>query len=206
MYLNCHSYFSFKFGTMSQEALLKEAVAKGVHKLVLTDVNNSSGVLDFIRLAQQYNVSPVVGIDFRKRVQQKFIGIAKNNEGFRELNDFLSKCLREGETGLTGREAMIPDRASGFEHAFVIYPFSVVSSLRGTKGEDVGALDEAISSSRHLTSNEGIASSPSHTNPRMLLAMTFKPPEKCILNTPALAVLQSCTLTVILISVSSSAP
>ncbi len=73
MHLNCHTYFSFKFGTMSPEALLKEAGAKGVGKFVLTDINNTSAVLDFVRLSPRYKIDPVVGIDFRNGIQQQFI-------------------------------------------------------------------------------------------------------------------------------------
>ncbi len=109
---------------MSPEALLKEAAAKGVQKLVLTDINNTSAIIDFHRHAKNYPVTPVAGIDFRNGMQQHFVGIAKNHTGFHELNQFLSKCLQEAEPGLTGREAIIPARAPALENAFVIYPFA----------------------------------------------------------------------------------
>lgn len=138
MYLNCHTYYSFKFGTMSIEGLLKEVTAKGAYKFVLSDINNTSAILEAHRLRKdypdKYPVQPIAGIDFRNRAQQKFIGIAKNHHGFFELNNFLSKCLQEGEKGLTGREAKIPEQAPGFENVFVIYPFS---SLRGAERRPV---------------------------------------------------------------------
>src|SRR5690349_6762986 len=93
MYLNCHSYFSFKYGTMSVSQLLGQAQNNAVTCLALTDINNTSGCLEFIREAEKYNVRPVVGIDFRKGIQQHYIGIAKNNEGFLELNQHLSAYL-----------------------------------------------------------------------------------------------------------------
>ena len=65
MYINCRTYYSFKYGTMSPEQLLQEAQQKGISCLVLTDINNTSGVLDFFRLAPKYNVKSIVGIDFR---------------------------------------------------------------------------------------------------------------------------------------------
>lgn len=116
MYLNCHSYYSFKYGTLRPEDLLSEAQQKGISCLTLTDINNTSGILDFFRLAPKYGIHPVAGIDFRNGIEQKFIGIAKNMDGFRELNSFLSAHLHSGES--------IPDRAPAFENAFVIYPFS----------------------------------------------------------------------------------
>ncbi len=116
MYLNCHSWFSFKYGTLSIEKLLAEAKRKNISRFALTDINNTSGVLDFVRLASQYGVTPVVGIDFRNGNQQVFIGLAKNNEGFRELNEFLTYHLKSGEP--------IPSDAPAFHNVFIIYPFS----------------------------------------------------------------------------------
>ncbi|MEO8149130.1 MAG: DNA polymerase III subunit alpha [Bacteroidia bacterium] len=117
MHLNCHSYYSLKYGTMSPGELLHEALKKDISCFALTDINNTSGVLDFVRLSKKANIKPVVGIDFRNGAEQKFIGIAKNNEGFYELNKFLTLCL------LTG-EAIIPDGIPEFENAFLIYPFN----------------------------------------------------------------------------------
>ena len=75
MYLNCHTRFSFHYGVLSVEELLEEAQRCGIHKLVLTDINNTSAVLDFIRLAPKYEVEPVVGIEFRRGRARK--GAAK---------------------------------------------------------------------------------------------------------------------------------
>ena len=38
-----------------------------------------------------------MGIDFRNGVTQKYVGLARNNTGFRELNEHLSKHLHSGE-------------------------------------------------------------------------------------------------------------
>lgn len=134
MYLNCHTYYSFKYGAMSIEELLREAAAKGVRKLVLSDINNTSAILEAHRLTETYPekfpVQVIAGIDFRNSSGQQFIGIAKNHHGFFALNSFLSKCLHEGDVGLTGREAVIPGRPPEFENAFVVYDFS---SLRGAE-------------------------------------------------------------------------
>ncbi len=119
MYLNCHSYFSLKYGTLSVEQLLAEAQRCGVKKLALTDINNTSAVLDFIRLAPKYGVEPVVGIDFRRGHVQCYVGIAKNNEGFHELNEFLTHCLRHG----TNEVPDIPDIPPITENVFWIVPF-----------------------------------------------------------------------------------
>jgi DNA-directed DNA polymerase III PolC len=117
MFLNCHSYFSLRFGVLSIPELIDIAEKNGARKIVLSDVNNTSGVIDFIRRCKKSSVEPVAGIDFRNNAEQKFIGIAKNNKGFLELNRFLSRFLHD--------EIPVPDSAPEFEHSFVVYPFSV---------------------------------------------------------------------------------
>ena len=131
MYLNCHSWFSFHYGTLSIEKLLEEAQRLGVKKLVLTDINNTSGALDFIRLAPKYGVEPAVGIEFRQGDTVRFIGIAKNNEGFEELNRYLSDCLRQGaaEGESSGnRDAIVPKEIPCFRNVVVILPVKLSSS------------------------------------------------------------------------------
>ena len=87
MYLNCHSYYSFKYGTMSPEQLLAEAKQKGISSLALTDINNTSGILDFFRLAPKYNIKPVAGIDFRSPLSPDLSGA--EGQGVR----FFANCL-----------------------------------------------------------------------------------------------------------------
>lgn len=118
MYLNCHTYYSLRFGTFSEKELLSLAQENKVSRLVLTDINNTSAALNFVRKAPEFNVTPILGVDFRNGVDQCFIGIAKNNEGYLELNDFLSEHLHE--------EKKLPYNAPEFQNAYVVYPFEKV--------------------------------------------------------------------------------
>lgn len=118
MYLNCHTYYSLRFGTFSEVELLQLAQKNHVTQLVLTDINNTSAGLNFVRKAPEFGIKPILGIDFRNGVQPCFIGIAQNNEGYLELNDFLSHHLHD--------KSKIPDRAPNFKNALVIYPFEQV--------------------------------------------------------------------------------
>ena len=115
MLTNCHTYYSFKYGTMSIEELLKETSERGFDTIALTDINNTSACLDFARRANEFNIKPVVGIDFRNGVEQQFVAIAKNNTGFREMNEFLSKHLHS--------KTSIPNEAPELPNCFIIYPF-----------------------------------------------------------------------------------
>jgi len=96
--------------------LLALAHRSGIDTLALTDINSTAGSLNFVRLSEKYDVRPVLGIDFRNGTDQKFIGLAKNNKGFQELNEYLSYHLHQ--------EIPIPDIAPVFEHAYIIYPFT----------------------------------------------------------------------------------
>lgn len=121
MFLNNHSYYSLRYGTIAEEELLQMAQEHGCNTLPITDINNTSGCLNFIRKASQYNIRPIVGIDFRNNVQQCYIGLAKNNEGFQELNSFLSKHLH--------KEIYFPEVAPTLENVYFIYPFEKALEL-----------------------------------------------------------------------------
>ena len=94
MYLNCHTWFSFLYGTITPKNLINKAKSIGLERFVLADINNTSGCLQTMRLAQNTGVSPVLGIDFRNNHEQKFIGVAKNHLGFERLNRLLSHHLK----------------------------------------------------------------------------------------------------------------
>lgn len=116
MYLNCHTYYSLRYGTIKPEQLLAIASENGLHTLALTDINSTSACLDFARLSSKYKIKPVLGIDFRNGVQQQFILIAKNTTGFQNINTYLSGFLHNSEL-------KIPEIAPELEDVFVIYPY-----------------------------------------------------------------------------------
>jgi DNA polymerase-3 subunit alpha len=109
---------------MEPAELLELAVANGYTTLALTDINCTAGVIEFARLAIKHNITPLAGIDFRNGAKQCYVGIAKNNEGFRELNDHLSAHLHH--------DIPFEPRAPHFEHVLVIYPFSQIASNKTT--------------------------------------------------------------------------
>ena len=115
MLLNCHTYYSFGYGTLSTEDLLLEVQKKGYASFALTDINNTSAVIDTIRLAKEKALHVVIGIDFRNGVQQQYIGLAINNLGYQELNIHLSHHLH--------RDEKFDEIAPEFNHVFIIYPF-----------------------------------------------------------------------------------
>ncbi len=127
MYLNCHSYYSLRYGTLSIDRLIEEAVKYRVQALALTDINNSTGSMNFVKACRENNIKPIAGIEFRKGDDFLFTGLAKNNEGFRELNDFLSYH--------TVNNLPLPDQSPEFENVYVIYPIPPLLQARGRGGE-----------------------------------------------------------------------
>ncbi len=146
MLLNCHTYYSFCYGTFSTEELLNEVKRKGYTSFVLSDINNTSACLDTVRLAEEKGLKPILGIDFRNGTQQQYVGIARNNEGFRELNEHLSKHLHQAEDF----DAMAPP----FLHAYVIYPIDAYKNWPLRENEFIGvsvknSLSYSFSSVKH---------------------------------------------------------
>src|SRR3954469_5446777 len=98
MLLNNHTYYSFCYGTFSTKELLNEVKQKGYSSFVLTDINNTSACLETVMLSEkEYGIKPILGIDFRNGAEQKYVGIAMNNLGFKELNEHLSSHLHSAE-------------------------------------------------------------------------------------------------------------
>ncbi|NKI25488.1 DNA polymerase III subunit alpha [Arenibacter sp. 6A1] len=142
MYINCHSYYSLNYGSFSETTLLELAQENHVTTLALTDINNTSACLNFIRCAKDFNIKPIVGIDFRQGTAQQYVGLAKNNSGFQELNAFLSHHLSQGID--------IPPEAPMFKNALVIYPFEKVLRLEKTSFKEHEFIGVSVAELRKL--------------------------------------------------------
>ncbi|MEL7004524.1 MAG: DNA polymerase III subunit alpha, partial [Bacteroidota bacterium] len=104
--------------------------------LVLTDINSTAGCMRFVMLSSKYNIKPVLGIDFRNGAEQLFVGVAKNNEGFYELNKHLS--------GFLSSKKLIPTEAPRFEHSFIIYPWEKFREEPLKENEYVGVTPQDL--------------------------------------------------------------
>lgn len=112
------------------DELYNEVEQKAYPAFVLSDINNTSAILDALRLAKTRNSKIIPGIDFRNGVKQKYIGIAQNNAGFKELNEHLSKHLHAKEH--------FDDRAPNFNHVYVVYPFKAYKGWPLRENEFIG--------------------------------------------------------------------
>jgi error-prone DNA polymerase len=168
MYLNCHSCYSLRYGTISMENLVEAAAnafgmgdARGVPEkqsalaVALTDINNSTGIMEFVAACREKGIKPIAGIEFRHEGRLLYTGLAKNNDGFRELNEFLSYHNLKKEP--------LPDRMPEFENVFVIYPFQ--SAVRSS--QFAVRSSENLHASR-VTRHDLIGIRPSELSPLML--------------------------------------
>jgi DNA polymerase-3 subunit alpha len=130
MLLNCHTTYSFCYGTLGIDELLDEIKKKGYDSFVLTDINNTSACLETIRRAPDIGLKPIVGIDFRNGMQQKYVGIARNNEGFKELNEHLTTHLHSS--------APFEEQAPEFHNAYIVYPLQAYTGWTLHENEFVG--------------------------------------------------------------------
>ena len=87
---------------MQPRELLTEAQNAGITTLALTDINNTSAHWDFVRLAPEYGIRPVVGIDFRNKGDDDglplYIGLANNPDGYARLCAHLNRHLNEHQS------------------------------------------------------------------------------------------------------------
>jgi DNA-directed DNA polymerase III PolC len=121
MYLRCHSCYSLRYGTIPVEELVARAAELGVEAMALTDIQVTTGVFDFIKACREHRIHPVVGIEFREGSKLLYVGLARNNEGFHELNQFL--------THRNISKDPIPAMAPEFSNVYIIYPFDNVPFL-----------------------------------------------------------------------------
>ncbi|SFO41890.1 DNA polymerase-3 subunit alpha, partial [Paenimyroides ummariense] len=116
MYINCHSYHSLRYGTLSVNDLVSQAQACNVRVLALTDINTVTGIYHFAKACKQAHIKPIVGMEFRSHNRLLYIGLAKNNAGIGEMCRLLTAHNCDG--------AQLPQKAPEFENVYVIYPFS----------------------------------------------------------------------------------
>ncbi len=193
MYLNCHTGFSFKYGTLPIKTLFEEAKRCGIHKLALTEINNTASYLEMLRICdtnksvesgltkfgkEAYHLNIAVGVEFRNTPDKQpenpvdshtctplYIALAKNNEGFETLNRFLSFHNRESKP--------FPTRAPEFDHVFVIYPFGKIEADQLREYEYIGVCQNDLSSYTIYSQRK------KYEHKFVLLhSVTFVPPEK----------------------------
>ncbi len=115
---------------MSVEQLVQNAAAAEADTVTLTDINNSTAMPEFVAESNKYNIKPVTGIEFRNGNDLLYIGIAANNRGIRELNEFLTK------NNINGVNAEFP--APQFNDSYVVYSLGRIPDRKLYDNEFIG--------------------------------------------------------------------
>lgn len=135
MYINCHSYNSLRFGTISIDNLIQEAIKNNLKALALTDIHTVTGIYDFVKKCRKEDIKPLVGMEFRKDNQLLYITLAKKQSGIGEICKFL--------THHNFTEIPLPQQAPAFEEVFTIYPLSNIPD-KLKKDEYIGIRPEQL--------------------------------------------------------------
>src|SRR5688572_9403975 len=130
MYLNCKSYFSFRYGTFSTTELIQEAVEVGATTLALTNINNTCDLWDFVKGCEEHQLKPVAGVEIRNDEQFMYILLAKNNDGLLAINQFLTRHLQE--------KLSFPSRPVFIENVFIIYSIDQLTLPDMRSNEKIG--------------------------------------------------------------------
>ncbi|GHN00367.1 hypothetical protein WSM22_18560 [Cytophagales bacterium WSM2-2] len=135
MYLNCHTWYSFKYGTLSPYKLFEEAKKHGVRKLVVTEINNTCSYVEMLRICQEkkreHVMEVAVGVEVRNANHLLYVLLAKDNNGFEEINRFLSHHNSE--------QKPFPEQAPVFtDHVFCTYPWRHIFPDKLKENEFIG--------------------------------------------------------------------
>jgi DNA-directed DNA polymerase III PolC len=123
---------------MSVEQLVQNALNAGTDVIVLTDINNSTAIPEFAGECTGNNLRPVAGIEFRNDNELQYIGIARNNKGLQELNEFLSD--------INFNKTPIPFPAPQFTESYIIYSLKKIPARNLFDNERIGIRPAEINS------------------------------------------------------------
>src|SRR6476659_3667045 len=94
MYLNCKSYYSYRYGTFSTSQLVTEGVEMGASAMALTNINSTQDTWELYSLCLEAGIQPVLGCEVRNGDAFLYLLLAKNIQALREINGFLSTHLQ----------------------------------------------------------------------------------------------------------------
>lgn len=115
--MNSHSYYSLRYGVLSPKEWLAFFESQPWPVMAITDINNTSACMTVLYLLRNHpKKRAVIGVDFRNGITPCYVALAKNWEGFRQINDHLSEHLH--------RKQRFSSRApvAALKDAWIIYP------------------------------------------------------------------------------------
>jgi DNA-directed DNA polymerase III PolC len=138
MYLNCKTYFSFRYGTFATDELVRSAVESGITSLALTNINSTCDLWEFVKLCREAGIKPIAGVEIRNEDKFLYILIARNNDGLAWIHEFLSDHLINEKPFPEASEQL--SFFSLYSDGFVIYPLNGKPSGKLSPNERIGIL------------------------------------------------------------------
>lgn len=134
MYLNCKTYYSYRYGTYSTKELVDAGVSAGATALAITNINSTADAWDFVKYCQESSIKPIVGVEIRNRDNLLYILIAANNSGLLWIHQFMSAHFIESKDFPSGNELEAFTFFDKPADGFVIYP--LIEHLPSTEPKD----------------------------------------------------------------------
>jgi DNA-directed DNA polymerase III PolC len=136
MFLNCKTWFSYRYGTFKTEDLVREAGASGTTSLALTNINNTSDIWDFVKFCNKRKINPIAGVEIRNGDTFEYLLLARNNKGLLRINNFLSFYLQQ--------QKPFPAKPLFEADVWIIYPLKKMNPLHLLPHEKIGVLPSEI--------------------------------------------------------------
>lgn len=123
MFINSHSYYSLRYGTLSIEELVELAHQNKITSLALTDINTTMGMYSFIQECRKRDIRPVIGVDLRSKQTPYYICLAKNPQGLSEIHQLLNQ--------VNSKQSTLPLSALESDNYYTIYPIENIPEQLG---------------------------------------------------------------------------
>ncbi len=136
MFINCKTWFSYRYGTYSTQDLVDAAAELGLASLGLTNINSTADMWDFVDFCREKKIKPIVGTEIRNEDRFCYTLLAKNDAGILEINRFLSLHLQE--------ERPFPERPDCFSEVLIVYPFGSFAPQNLKEHEFIGILSSEL--------------------------------------------------------------
>ena len=98
-HLHVHSPFSFLDGASSITELVTKAAEIGMTSLAITDHNNVSGAVRFIKASREAGIKPIIGCEVTMEGGFHLTLLCKNDAGYRNLCSILTDAHLSNKRG-----------------------------------------------------------------------------------------------------------
>lgn len=99
VHLHVHTEYSLNDSTVRIPRLIEKAIADRMPALAITDLNNVFAVVKFYKACLNAGIKPLIGTEVwvehpqEKSAQDKFVLLARNNQGYEQLCELLTESI-----------------------------------------------------------------------------------------------------------------